>query len=412
MTTLKPPSLTARLSLRRRTLPLILGSLLLACQGCDRSGIHPIGQIADSTVRCDEDTPTSTWLRSMVDTSGEVVGTEVLLLGWRPQDPADQGIDTELESTERCMARIKVWGSTTTEEHNGEVTLSGDGNGVMSEIQHCSFHIQPGLNVLKRRGARCADLAANDAVEEIPFSFQMSGSVLEMTFPEAESEVFDDDLDKSGDPLTEEIAYRIPAGTYRYMNANELAGDLQARREDPGIDLEIWRLFHLSLVTSQARLGGFGSGSMTQYVGSKTEFVGLVAAEFSVVVKNPLNPRTTITYTEMQDFAGFILGTLEGDEQITTVDLGGNGGMEDWVSFELQSTIGQSESAITGRVLYDMTIVNRGFGNEGNFELTVDGSSYSSAPRLIDVDGAMGFDETLPGNGHFRFNPAVLDPDL
>lgn len=385
------------------TRSLALTITLLALLGCDTSGIHPIGQELDVTPNCDpmNDANHTTWLRTIQNSAGEPIGTEVLVFGFDPEAASVPSTGSH------CMQRIKVYRSTTTEGHFGEVSLTGAGRGTHIEAVRCSFPQEPGRTVLKRRGARCYELDFRGYVER-DFSFAMDGEILEVTWPDDEAELLEEDY-TDGVLRAPEMAERLPAGTYRYKAVGDVIASLDTSSTATEADARaVFQLYNIALLTSQARLPAFGSGGMTQYLNITAPFVGLINSEFTVNVVTPLNPRTTIRYTSFQDLSGLIVGSPEGENQITVVNIGGNGGMEGSLSYYMLRDPRDPASAVEGDLDYRSVEINEGFGNAGTYHLTID-----SAGRTfdLDVDAQIGYDETLPGYGNFDMS-AVLPVDL
>ena len=383
------------------SLSLVLTLHLLL--GCDTSGIHPIGQILDVTPNCDplNDANHTTWLRTMQNSAGEPIGTEVLVFGFDPEaPPAPRG-------GSHCMQRIKVYRSTTTEGHFGVVNLSAVGEGTHTEGVRCSFPQEPGRNVLRRRGAQCYELGFHGYIDR-QFSFAMSGDILEVSWAEDEADLLEEDFTDNV-LRAPEMSDRVPAGTYRYMSVGDVVASINTT---PTATLEdataVFQLYNLALLTSQTRLAGFGSGGMTQYLNSTSAFVGLIGSEFTVNVVNVLNPRTTIHYASFQDLTGLIVGAPEGEDQITVVNAGGNGGMEGSLSYYLLADRTNPASAVEGDLDYSDVEINSGFGNAGTYHLTIDSAG---ATFDLPVADQIEYDETLPGFGHFDMSP-ILPVDL
>jgi len=387
-----------------RLSPLAL--LLLLAVGCDQSGIHPLGQVLDITPTCDllNDAENTTWVRTMVNAMDEPIGTEVVVFGFDPSAAPAVG--------QHCMQRIKIYGSTTTEEHLGVVNLTGAGAGTHVEAVHCDFPIEPSRPIFStsgtlRRGARCIDLNFRGTVST-DFTFSVaSGNILEITWPTDEvAPVEEDYLPNSTELRAPEMAERVAAGTYRYQEVGDLLSTLDT--STMGGAVGVYQVFNVALLASQARLAAFGSSGMTQYLNTTSPFEGLISSEYTVNVVNFAMPRTTIRYAQFEDLTGLIIGSPTGDEQITIVNTNGNGRMEGALEYVLLRDRNNPSTAITGNLDYiDVEIIS-GFGAGGTYHLTVDESGMVFD---IDVVSVIGYDDTLPGYGNFDLS-AILPPTL
>lgn len=132
-----------------------------------------------------------------------------------------------------------------------------------------------------------------------------------------------------------------------------------------------FQLANLAVLSSQARIIGFGGVGMTQY-SEPESFVGTVAGDVRVALSHKItSPTTDITYTGFTDFAGVaIAGT-----QTTRVDTSGDGSMSGTVTFSLQPEA--PLPAITGTILYgpgdDAIQISSGFASGGRYVVTLDG---------------------------------------
>ena len=385
--------------MRRNSLALVL-ALVAATVGCDTSGIHPLGKPLDITPVCDPlaDADHTTWYRTMVNGSDEPIGTEIVLLGFDPNAAPTTG--------SHCMQRIKIYRSTTTEEHLGRVELTGPGAGTHTEEVRCTFPQQPGVGVLNRRGAECFDLSYRGLIES-GFTFAMSaGNILEITWAEDEAPLLEEDF-KSGNILAPEMLERVAAGTYRYMEVGDLLASLDLATMEGAVGA--FQVYNTALLSSQARLAGFGSGRMSRYNNLTSSFVGLVRNDYTVRVENIASmPRTTISYQDFEELTGLVVGSDTRDDQVTVVNFSGNGGMTGAVNFYLRRDRIDASSAVVGSLDYIDCIVSNGFGSGGSYIL------YLEEPDMtfvLDVAAVIGYDDTLPGYGNFDMSP-ILPPTL
>lgn len=331
--------------------------LALLCVGCDRSGIHPLGRIRDpfadggGLVLCDVDTlgrveTTSTWVRSTDE------GTEIILLG-RSEATAVVPSDSPA-----CFAHGFVAHDSSTTFDFGSYALAADGAGFASTAVKYTFVFQPNIGILSRDGSRRTDLPA-------PIST---------------------DLEIVADGS--QILVTLGGETMRMTNLGEVIEALDTTTQEGAED--VFRVYNLPLFTSQARLLGFGSGAMTQYVGPVATFVGAVRNRFTVNVEALLKPNTNIVYYQFEDLTGIVIDGL----QRTNVNTSGNGSMEGTLSFVMRGTGGATDVRIRGYLDYEGLEIGNGFAAGGTYTLSFDGSddefpiSYELATD-IDLRGVL-----------------------
>lgn len=325
---------------------LALTAAVVALAACDPSGIHGLGRRRDALVPCEVDElgrieTTSTWLRSTED------GTEIVLLG-----RADPTAEVE-PGRDACFGHGFVAHDGSTLFDFGSYTLDDEGKGTAVHQLEYELTYQPELSILDRDGAFRTDLAAPVA-RRIQITRDGSGILLT--------------LDDATHHMTSlgEVVEAVDVTT-------------QAGAED------VFRLFNLPLLTSQARLLGFGSAGMTQYVGLTAEFGGTVRSRFTVSVASLLNPDTTISYFQFEDLTGVVIDGI----QLTDVDTSGNGSMSGILSFVMRGTGGATDAVIRGGLDYDGLQIGDGFAAGGGYTLTIDGvaTPYALSYQLAtDVD--------------------------
>ncbi len=308
----------------------LLGLLVLAA-ACDPSGIHGLGRRRDALVPCEVDplgriVTTSTWVRS-TDT-----GTEIVLLG--REDPL-----AEVEpGRDACFGHGFVAHDGSTRFDFGSYTLDEDGRGIAVHQLEYDMTYQPELPIVSRDGAFRTDLPA-PVVERLQITRDGTGIVLS--------------LDGAPRRMTSlgEVVERVDVTTQ--------AGAHQ-----------VFRLFNLPLFTSQARLLGFGSAGMTQYVDVEAEFGGTVRNRFTVIVAALLDPDTTISYFQFEDLTGIVID----GHQFTDVDTSGDGSMSDVLSFVMRGTGGATDVVIRGALDYQGLQIRDGLAAGGGYTLTIDGA--------------------------------------
>lgn len=324
---------------------LRLSFLLLAIlsTGCDRAGIHPLGRLRDGLVPCEIDAlgrfdTTSTWVRSTDE------GTEIILLG--RSDPTT----AVPNGSAACFGLGFVAHDSSTTFAFGSYTLDETGVGTTTRVVEYTFVFQPERSILGRDGSTRADLPT-PIVETLTITRDGSQLV----------------LDLGGEP--------------RLMTSlAELIDSLDPTTQEGAED--IFRVYNLPLFTSQARLLGFGSGAMTQYVGPEAPFAATIRNRFTVSVKALLTPHTDITYYQFEDLTGIVVDGV----QRTLVNTKGNGPMEGTLNFVMR---GETNVRIRGHVDYGSLEIADGLAAGGTYVLTIDGvaAEYTISHALAtDVD--------------------------
>jgi hypothetical protein len=318
-----------------------------AVTACDSSGIHPLGRRRDALVACEKDplgrmVTTSTWVRSTE------TGTEIVLLG-RPSVA-----DIVEAAQPACFVHATVERDSSTTLEAGSYTMGPRGTGIALHQIEFHFLSQPELSILKRDGSIRDDLPTS--VSE-PLAVATDAARARMT------------LDGAAMRMT---------GLGDVIDAIDL-------RTQTGAE-QLFTVYNLALVTSQARLLGFGSGAMTQYADTPGEFNGIVRNQFTVSVESLLKPNTSITYQQFEDLTGIVIDGL----QKSNVSTSGDGGMAGTLSFVLRGTT----KTIRGKVNYDNLKIKNGVAAGGTYTLTVDGIAtpytlpYSLAAN-IDLRGVL-----------------------
>ena len=294
--------------------------------GCDKGGVHPLGQVRDQLAVCVG--PTETWLRS-TDT-----GTEVFIIG-----------EVDPSATEPpCFLRGFVEQSSTTTLATGTYVFDEAlGTGTFSNTADFIFRYQPEVNIVSRRGSQ---RTLNEPPLTVPFSMERDGEQLLLT---------------------------IQGDTLRLTSIGDVIDALDETTMAGAED--VFRLFNLSLFTSQARLLGFGGTGMTQYLDVTAEFGAAIANGFTVRVENILNPDTDITYLEYMEFTGITIDGL----QRTMVDLNGDGDMEGALTFRFE---GRTRT-IEGTLSYLDLKIRDGVAGAGTYTLSIEGGESFVLPYTL-----------------------------
>jgi len=305
-----------------------LGALVTVA-GCDTSGIHAFGRLRDPLVPCEADpsglaVTTSTWLRSTAD------ATELLLLGRRVPT------DVVMPDQPACFARAVFAHDGSTTIAFGSYALDADGMGQATHVLDYTFTAQPDRSILERDGSVRADLPT-----------------------------------PIGDPLTialdgDRLVVTLADASMRLTALSDVVGAIDLAK--PGGADDLFRLYDLPMLTSQARLLGFGSGAMTQYVHTDAVFGGMIRDAFTVNVESLLSPNTTIAYHQLEDLTGIV---VDGDQR-TNVDTHGNGAMDGSLGFLMH---GPGDRTIRGHVGYAGLKISNGLASGGSYALSIDGDA-------------------------------------
>ncbi len=313
-----------------RSTLLSLGILVVAAGACDTSGIHALGRPRDALVACNVDLlgrveTTSTWLRSTPE------GTEIILLG--RADPTA----VVAPGQAACYGHGFIAHDSSTTFEFGSYTLDASGNGAAVRVLEYVFDYQPDRSILQRDGSIREDLPTPVAET---LSIVPDGTQLIVTL----------------------------AGEARRMTSiGELVEAIDVTTQQ-GAE-QVFRLFNLPLFTSQARLLGFGSGSMTQYVDTTAVFGGAIRNRFTVTVESWLSPNTVIMYHQLEDLSGIVID----GPQHSNVDTSGNGRMDGALSFLMRGTGGASDVVLRGHLDYKDLELENGVAAGGTYSLVIDG---------------------------------------
>jgi hypothetical protein len=335
---------------RSSQLVLLSGVLVALGAGCDNSGIHGLGRVRDALVRCDADAlgrvqTTSTWLRSTDE------GTEILLLG-RPDPTTVVGPDHPA-----CWGHGFIEHDSSTTFEFGSYDLDASGNGTAAHALEYAFAYQPDRSILSRDGSIRTDLST----------------------PEVQSLALTVD--------GTQLLVSLDGEERRMTSLAELVESIDTSTQE-GAEA-VFRVFNLPVATSQARLLGFGSGSMTQYVNATAEFVGTIRNDFTVEVAAWLDPDALITYHQFEDLTGIVID----GPQLSDVDTSGNGHMNGVLSFIMHGQGGASDVVIRGGLDYQGLLLSDGVAAGGTYTLRIDGAgaytiSYELASN-VDLRGVL-----------------------
>jgi hypothetical protein len=308
----------------------------LLATGCDKSGIHPLGQERDTLSPCKG--PTTTWMRSTE------TGTEVFLIG-------TDSAGVMGETVPGCFERAFIERNSAGHAHYGVIIRDSANSGTFSYDTEYDFRYQPERDVLSRQGS---DPTYHDPPLTTPVSWTEDGDELLLSY---DGEV------------------------RRLTNIIDVIDALDTTTPE-GAD-DVFRMYNLPLLISQTRLLGFGASGMTQYLNTTATFGGTIANKFTVRVIEIVMPKTFISYTEFVDVNGI---TTTG-EQRTRVNLSGNGTMEGILEFRMQGRTRRIE----GEVDYGNVLIKNGMAGDGTYTINIEGGgSFTPSYTLAIETGLTG----------------------
>jgi hypothetical protein len=137
-----------------------------------------------------------------------------------------------------------------------------------------------------------------------------------------------------------------PAWTGTYVRLQQVLPRFEGRPAAEAATCA-FQLANLAVLSSQARIIGFGSAGMLQY-GAAQDFVGTLSGKVNVHLSGGLTtPVTDISYQGFSDFPGVELNGV----QTTFAGIDGSGHMEGTVTFTLQPDAAGG-AAVPGAIVY------------------------------------------------------------
>src|SRR5690606_9789852 len=169
-------------------------------------------------------------------------------------------------------------------------------------------------------------------------------------------------------------------------------GDVMARLDldetdpdAPGGASDIYRVFNLSLFSSQVRVPSFGSVGMTTYAKEPGTFNALIAGEFGVDLESYVNPTAKIDYRDYHELDGILVNGL----QITRANTDGDGPMDGVLDVECHLAprdVGTGATPyLTGTVDFSGLVVTNGVAADGFYLLSYAGQAHE-IPYTIAAD--------------------------
>jgi hypothetical protein len=133
-----------------------------------------------------------------------------------------------------------------------------------------------------------------------------------------------------------------------------------------------FHLANLAVESSEARIPGFNSPGLTQYLNRQEPFDGILSGTVTIGLVGLFSPVTTNTFQNFSDFEGVVLDGV----QVSSTDTGGNGSLSGVLGFRIAR---DGLPPLEGSV--DYSAVTLSGGNEsGNYLVTLDGGTTYPVP--------------------------------
>lgn len=129
---------------------------------------------------------------------------------------------------------------------------------------------------------------------------------------------------------------------------------------------------NLAVESSEARVPGFNSPGLTQYLNRVEPFQGILSGTMTVNLVGLFSPVSTITFIDYADYEGVVLN----GEQISTTDTSGNGALSGVLRFHIER---QGMAPLEGSVDY-RAVTLRGGNESGDYLVTLDGGTETHVP--------------------------------
>ncbi len=172
------------------------------------------------------------------------------------------------------------------------------------------------------------------------------------------------------------------AGHYRTL----LGRTAQIQGTDATATACAFHMANLAVESSEARISGFNSAGLTQYLNREEPFAGILSGTVTIGLVGLFSPVTTNTFRNYADFEGVVLD----GQQVSSTDTGGNGALSGVLGFRIAR---EGLPPLEGSVDYrEVTITG---GNEsGDYLVTLDGGTTVLVPtgtRVPPLEQCLGF---------------------
>jgi len=146
-----------------------------------------------------------------------------------------------------------------------------------------------------------------------------------------------------------------------------------------------FHIANLAVESSEARVPGFNSAGLTQYLNREEPFVGILSGTMTVGLTGLFSPVSTIRFSNYADYEGVLLNGV----QISSTNTSGDGALSGVLAFRIER---QGLPALEGSV--DYREVKLTGGNEsGDYLVTLDGGSETRVPtghRIPSLEECLG----------------------
>jgi len=171
------------------------------------------------------------------------------------------------------------------------------------------------------------------------------------------------------------------AGTYHTL-ASRTASIRDTDATSPACAFHV---ANLAVESSEARVPGFNSAGLTQYLNRVEPFQGILSGTMSIGLVGLFSPVSTITFQNYADYEGVVLN----GQQISSTDTSGNGALSGVVTFHIER---RGMAPLEGSV--DYRAVTLSGGNEsGDYLVTLDGGTETRVPtghRIPSLEECLG----------------------
>lgn len=145
-----------------------------------------------------------------------------------------------------------------------------------------------------------------------------------------------------------------------------------ARISGPDTTACAFHVANLAVESSEARVPGFNSAGMTQYLNREELFQGILSGSMTVGLVGLFSPVSTIRFTNYADFDGVVLNGV----QISSTNTSGDGALSGVLGFRIQR---EGLPPLEGSVDYGQVSLTTG-NESGDYLVTLDGGTTVRVP--------------------------------
>jgi hypothetical protein len=146
-----------------------------------------------------------------------------------------------------------------------------------------------------------------------------------------------------------------------------------------------FHLANLAVESSEARIPGFNSPGLTQYLNREEPFDGILSGTVTIGLVGLFSPVTTNTFRNYADFEGVVLDGV----QVSSTDTSGNGSLSGILGFSISR---DGLPPLAGSVDYHAVTLTGG-NESGNYLVTLDGGTTYPVPtghRIPSLEQCLG----------------------